>query len=103
MRTSTGSSGLLALCLVAFCLACPLRIAADYDMDDAVGLWLLDDGEGDVAKDSSATGDHGKLWRGPTWVDGRLGQAHRFDGQSCVGAETEFDDIVIARPGASTD
>ena len=84
MRTTLANSSVVVLCVVAVGLAGALPSVAEYDIGDAVGLWLLDDGEGDVAKDSSATGDDGDLWREPTWVDGRFGKALHFDGQSFI-------------------
>ncbi len=84
MDTRLANSSVVVLCGAAILLAYAFPSVADYDLGDAVGLWLLDEGEGEVAGDSSATGDHGELWREPTWVDGRFGKALHFDGQSFV-------------------
>ena len=53
---------------------------------DLVGLWLFDEGKGDVVKDSSGMGNDGKAEGGPKWVDGKFGKALEFDGQ---------DDMVV--------
>ena len=52
--------------------------------DDAVGLWLFDDGGGDTAKDSSGNGNDGTLVGSPEWVDGKFGGALMFSGKSFV-------------------
>ena len=47
------------------------------------GWWKLDDGQGDVATDSSGNGHHGALLGargGPTWIQSERGMALRFDG-----------------------
>jgi len=43
-----------------------------------VGWWKLDDGQGDVANDSSGFSNHGALKNGPLWVSGRIGGALHF-------------------------
>jgi len=53
---------------------------AAVDPQTCVGMWLLDDGEGDIAKDSSGNGNDGALIEGPEWVDGKFGKALKFDG-----------------------
>ncbi len=71
-------------CVVAIGLAWGIPSGADFDLNDAVGVWHLDEGEGDIAHDSSKSGDDGKLFRDPVWVDGRFGKALEFDGESFV-------------------
>jgi len=44
-----------------------------------VGWWRLDEGEGNVAEDSSEFGNHGTIY-GATWVEGKHGKALSFDG-----------------------
>jgi hypothetical protein len=60
---------------------------AKIDLSTIVGLWLFDEGTGDVANDSSAKGNRGTLTNGPKWVAGKFGRAVEFDGK---------DDIVIS-------
>ena len=50
------------------------------DAESIMGMWLFDDGKGDVAKDSSQNGNDGTLMKGPKWVDGKFGKALSFDG-----------------------
>lgn len=54
---------------------------AKIDLSTIVGLWLFDEGAGNVASDSSANGNHGTLTNGPKWVQGTFGMALEFDGQ----------------------
>ncbi|MAF12246.1 hypothetical protein CMK11_17510 [Candidatus Poribacteria bacterium] len=56
---------------------------AVVDPGSVVGLWLLDDGSGDVATDSSGNGNDGAIV-GATWTDGHRGRALAFDGASHV-------------------
>ena len=54
---------------------------AKIDWETAVGIWLLDEGQGDEAKDTSETGNNGEI-QGAKWVDGKFGNALKFDGAS---------------------
>lgn len=53
---------------------------AKIDPDTLIGLWLFDEGKGDIAKDSSKNGRDGTLIKGPKWVDGKFGKALEFGG-----------------------
>lgn len=53
---------------------------AKIDPKTCIGMWLLDEGSGNVAKDSSGNGNDGKLVANPTWVNGKFGKALQFDG-----------------------
>ena len=55
---------------------------AAIDPENIVGIWLFDEGDGDVAMDSSGNGNDGTLLNNPEWVDGKLGMALEFDGSS---------------------
>ena len=50
------------------------------DPDTLVGAWLFDEGSGDMAMDSSPSGNNGKLSGEPTWDTGPFGGAVTFDG-----------------------
>jgi len=65
---------------------------AKIDPDTIVGMWLFDDGKGDVATDSSGNKKDGTLMNGPTWVEGKSNpsKALKFDGK---------DDYVIVHIG----
>lgn len=64
------------------------------DPKTIAGIWLFDEGNGEVTKDSSGNGNDGKLMKGPKWVGGKFGSALEFDGT---------DDYVDAGSGASLD
>jgi len=53
---------------------------AAVDPATVAGMWLFDDGAGDVAKDSSGNGLDADLIDGPSWVTGKFGGALEFDG-----------------------
>jgi len=55
---------------------------AKIDPGAIVGLWLFDEGEGDVANDSSGNEIEGAIMNDPKWVDGKVppSKALEFDG-----------------------
>ncbi len=55
---------------------------SDAQIDPATidGLWLLDEGVGEIAGDSSGNGRDGTATR-TIWVDGKFGKALEFDGK----------------------
>lgn len=55
--------------------------SAKLDLKTAAGIWLLDEGKGDTAKDSSENGNDGTL-QGPKYVKGQVGTALSFNGVS---------------------
>lgn len=59
-----------------------LIISSDAAIDPGtlVGLWLFDDGNGDVAEDSSGNNLDGVLMGNPKWVDGEFGKALELNG-----------------------
>jgi len=64
---------------------------AEVDPGTAIGIWLFDDGDGDIAEDSSGNGNDGTLLpagNGPTWTDeSKFGGALEFNG---AGSYIEF-------------
>jgi len=54
---------------------------AKIDPETIVGMWLFDEGDGDIAEDSSGNGNDGTL-EGTEWVDGKFGKALEFNGMS---------------------
>ena len=51
---------------------------AKIDPETCVGMWLFDEGNGDIAKDSSGNENDGTLVGDPKWVDGKFGSALEF-------------------------
>lgn len=52
---------------------------AEIDLEACFGAWLFDEGEGDVAEDSSGKGNNGEI-KGAEWAEGKIGKALEFDG-----------------------
>ena len=48
--------------------------------DGLVGYWNFDEGTGNIATDSSGSGNTGALVNNPVWVDGKSGKALNFNG-----------------------
>jgi len=63
--------------LISFVLAFVLVSQASAEI---VGYWMLDEGSGTIASDSSGNGHDGTLEGDPQWVVGRSGKALQFDG-----------------------
>lgn len=53
---------------------------AEVGIDACIGMWLFDEGNGNVAKDSSENGNDGEIKGDPDWVDGEFGKALSLDG-----------------------
>lgn len=52
---------------------------AEINLDDFAGVWLLDEGNGQVVKDFTGNGNDGEF-DGPKWINGQFGKALEFDG-----------------------
>ncbi len=63
-------------------LLCVSPTSAQVDPESIVGVWLLNEGSGNIAKDSSGHGYDADLKENPAWVAGRFGQALQFQGDS---------------------
>ncbi len=57
---------------------------AAVESENILGIWLLDEGNGDIAEDSSENGHDGTLINAPNWVNGNFGQALEFVSGSYV-------------------
>jgi hypothetical protein len=57
---------------------------AKLDLTTCVGMWLFDEGKGDIATDSSGNKNDGTLNKDPKWVEGKFGKALEFDGGNYV-------------------
>jgi len=67
------------VCLVIASLIFTVPSFAEIDSEDIVGIWLLDDDSGEVARDSSDNGNDGEIF-GAEWTDGKFSKALQFDG-----------------------
>ena len=73
----------LIIGLISLVFATMFAVVASRDaVADTVGLWLLDDGKGEVAKDSSKRGHDAQIFDADGWVDGKFEKALRFKGQT---------------------
>ncbi len=71
---------LVCICFIFGCLMLTGQSSAKIDPESIMGMWLFNEGQGDIAKDSSKNGNDGKLTNGPKWVQGKCGGALEFDG-----------------------
>ena len=63
-------------------LLCISHSSAQIDPESIAGIWLLDEGSGNVAKDNSGHAYDADLKGSPAWVKGKLDQALEFQGES---------------------
>ena len=56
-------------------LLCISHSSAQIDPESIAGIWLLDEGSGNVAKDNSGHAYDADLKGSPAWVKGKLDQA----------------------------
>ena len=74
----------IVLSLAGVMLFAGLCLALDPDDPALVGLWLCDEGKGDVVKDSSGNGNDGRF-NGPfDWTDGKFGKAVLCKGSGSI-------------------
>jgi hypothetical protein len=84
MRTKCLQVGVVVLFILGML---PALGHAKIDPKTVIGIWLFDDGAGNVAEDSSGNGNDGTL-NGPTWTSGgKFDGALEFDG---AGSYIEF-------------
>ena len=77
MKVKHLSIGVVALFVVG------LLVSSSYariDPETCIGMWLFDEGSGDIASDSSASKNDGTLMNGAEWADGKFGDGVSFDG-----------------------
>ena len=70
-----GLSLLLSVCLFAVSSA-----QAEIELSTLTGLWLFDEGSGNIAVDSSDSGLDAKIEGSPAWVNGVFGSALELNG-----------------------
>jgi hypothetical protein len=72
---------LAVLILVAFAAD---MVSARMDFENAVAIWLFDDGAGGGVVDSSGNDNNGTIMGDSKWVDGKFGKALEFDGATTI-------------------
>jgi hypothetical protein len=84
-------------CLAIFVVISLMFAGLSYskiDEGSIIGMWLFDEGEGDVAEDASGNGNNGTLINSPKWVEGKFGGALEFSGAGdYVDTELNTDDL----------
>ncbi len=83
---------MLRTSLLGTVLLCSLTCAAPAAQPGLLGHWKFDEGQGDVAVDSSGHSNDGELF-GVQWAQGKFGTALRFDGQGAHVAIPEIDGL----------
>ena len=73
---------IICICFIIVSLMIAGQSYAEVESENILGIWLLDEGTGDIAEDSSGNGNDGTLGGGPTWIDGVYGKALDFSGSS---------------------
>ena len=75
---------LTILCIICLIISLMFAGQSDAQIDSAtiLGVWLLDEGAGDVTEDASGNGHDGKLMGAPNWIAGHFGNALDFSGSS---------------------
>jgi len=74
-----------SLSLIVISLILVVKSYAAVDPESIMGMWLFDEGDGDVAIDSSENGNDGNLTNGPEWVDdGKINGGMYFDGSDDI-------------------
>jgi len=69
--------------------------ADELDMADMVGIWLLDEGTGDIVRDSSGNKHDGEIFNAE-WVEGKYGKALEFEGNgSSMVKVPHFDELNL--------
>jgi len=71
-----------------------VQSSAKIDPNAIVGIWLFDEGKGNVANDSSKNGHDGQVPGGIKWVSGKWGQALEFSGSSSDYVKVPHDDAL---------
>ena len=68
------------LAIITISLTLTVQTYAEIDLETARGIWLLDEGDGDVINDMSGNENHGQL-QGGEWIEGPDGPALSLNGQ----------------------
>ncbi len=58
---------------------------AEVDSQAVLGIWLLDEGNGDIAEDASENGNEGTIMGAPAWVSGQSGKGRMLEPDQLLG------------------
>ena len=79
MRWITAFFSVFVACLLVF-----TALEAQEITDDLVLAFSFEEGAGNTVEDRSLNGNNGTIEGNPNWVDGKLGKALQFDGETFV-------------------
>lgn len=82
---------------ICLSLICIYLIAVGFSLaevkrENIVGVWLFDEGQGQIAEEITKKSKDGVLNGGPKWVNGKFGKAIEFDGKADY-VEIELPDV----------
>ena len=84
----------LAICFImVFSMIFVCHSSAKIDKGNVAGMWLFEEGGGEVALDSSEKGNDGKIAGAVKWVDGKFGRGMEFNGNN-TWVEVPYDDSL---------
>ena len=81
MKTVISRLAIVSISLMLISLTFSPQSDAKIDPKNAMGVWLLDEGKGKIAKDSSGNDNHGDI-QGAKWDKHKTGPALSFNGSS---------------------
>jgi len=82
------SAKILTLTFILAFILVPIMVShAAVDPNTAVGVWLFDEGAGDMAGDSTGNGNDGVI-EVATWANGMFGKALSFEGDAGVAVDS---------------
>lgn len=84
----------VGIIVVLFLFLTSIHVIGKIDPETVAGIWLFEEGAGDVAMDSSDAGNDGTISGPKQWKDGQFGRALEFNG-SDVYVEVEANDSII--------
>jgi hypothetical protein len=79
MKNTESRLALLCVSTIFISLVFTALSFAKIDPKTVAGIWLFDEGSGNIAKDTSGNKNDGKLMGDPKWVNGKFGKALQFD------------------------
>ena len=101
---------LVCVCSIIVGLMLTRGSYAVIDPEGIAGIWLLDEGKGDIVEDTSENGNDGTIKGNPEWVEGKFGKALKFDGvdgfvevlSPNIGTGEELTVSVLVKPDVQT-
>ena len=94
MKTTLTYKSILCVSLMLINLIFASMSSAQIDFNNCVGMWLFNEGSGNVANDTSGHGNDGTIEGGGNWVNGKFGKALSLDGSDNY-VEIAHDDSLM--------